>query len=77
MADVQAPPRGIEGFGGLALYPGDDGYDEARRVFNGMIDRKPAIIARCLTTSRRGGGRGHGAGAKICPSRSTEESARA
>ena len=51
MADVQAPPRGIDGFGGLALYPGDDGYDEARQVFNGMIDRKPAVIARCLTTS--------------------------
>jgi FAD/FMN-containing dehydrogenase len=51
MADVQAPPRGIDGFGGLALHPGDDGYDEARMVFNGMIDRKPAVIARCQTTA--------------------------
>jgi FAD/FMN-containing dehydrogenase len=51
MADIQAPPREIEGFGGVALHPGDDGYDEARRVFNGMIDRKPVVIARCQTTA--------------------------
>jgi FAD/FMN-containing dehydrogenase len=32
---------------GTLLRPGDDGYDAARRVWNGMIDRKPALIARC------------------------------
>ena len=32
---------------GALLRPGDDGYDGARRVFNGMIDRRPALIARC------------------------------
>lgn len=37
----------IPGFGGALLRPGDDGYDSARQVFNGMIDRRPAVIARC------------------------------
>jgi FAD/FMN-containing dehydrogenase len=32
---------------GSVLRPADDGYDAARRVFNGMIDRRPALIARC------------------------------
>jgi FAD/FMN-containing dehydrogenase len=34
-------------FGGELLRPADDGYDVARRVWNGNIDRRPAIIARC------------------------------
>jgi hypothetical protein len=32
---------------GKLLRPEDDGYDTARAVFNGMIDRHPALIARC------------------------------
>src|SRR5437879_3743429 len=32
---------------GALLRPGDEGYDAARQVWNGMIDRKPALIARC------------------------------
>ena len=41
---------GIRGFRGEVLRPGDPGYDDARRVFNGMVDRSPALIARCTGT---------------------------
>ncbi|MET0684725.1 MAG: FAD-binding oxidoreductase [Solirubrobacteraceae bacterium] len=39
------------GFSGTILLPGDDGYDEARRVHNGLVDRRPALIARCRGTA--------------------------
>jgi FAD/FMN-containing dehydrogenase len=32
---------------GEVLRPGDEGYDAARRVWNGMIDRSPGLIVRC------------------------------
>ena len=32
---------------GSLLRHGDGGYDEARKLFNGMIDHRPALIARC------------------------------
>jgi FAD/FMN-containing dehydrogenase len=32
---------------GTVLTPDDDGYDDARRVWNGVIDRRPALIVRC------------------------------
>lgn len=35
-------------FSGLLLQPADAGYDDARRVHNGLIDKRPAVIARCL-----------------------------
>ena len=40
-----------DGLRGEVLLPGSDAYDAARRVFNGMIDRRPAAIARCRGTS--------------------------
>jgi hypothetical protein len=49
VSDRSSPP--IEGlrarFRGALLRPGEEGYDEARRVWNGTIDRRPALIARC------------------------------
>jgi FAD/FMN-containing dehydrogenase len=36
---------------GPVLAPGDPAYDEARRVHNGLIDKHPAVIARCLHTA--------------------------
>jgi FAD/FMN-containing dehydrogenase len=38
-------------FRGSLIDPGDDGYEEARRVHNGLIDKRPALIARCRTTA--------------------------
>jgi FAD/FMN-containing dehydrogenase len=34
-------------FRGALLRPGEEGYDEARRVWNGAFDHRPALIARC------------------------------
>jgi FAD/FMN-containing dehydrogenase len=38
-------------FAGQILYPIDADYEEARRVHNGLIDKRPALIARCLGTA--------------------------
>lgn len=36
---------------GTLLAPGEDGYESARHVWNGMIDKQPALIARCTSTA--------------------------
>ena len=38
------------------LSAGDAGYEDARKVWNGTVDRRPAMIARCLSAERRPGG---------------------
>jgi len=53
MAEVQASK--IEdfrsGFKGEILLPKDGAYESARKIWNGMIDKRPAIIARCTSTA--------------------------
>ena len=40
---------------GPVLESADHGFDDVRAIWNGMIDRRPAAIARCLDGRRRGG----------------------
>jgi FAD/FMN-containing dehydrogenase len=42
---------GFDGFEGELLTAGDDGYNDARMVHNGLIDKHPALIARCRGTA--------------------------
>ena len=36
---------------GAVIRPDDDEYDSARKVYNGMIDKRPALIVRCVDTA--------------------------
>ena len=45
IADLRSKLRGS-----VAL-PGEDGYDTARTIWNAMVDRRPALVARCLSAA--------------------------
>jgi FAD/FMN-containing dehydrogenase len=36
------------GFVGELIEPGDERYDRVRRVWNGMVDRRPSVVAQCV-----------------------------
>ncbi|MEV7342037.1 FAD-binding oxidoreductase [Streptomyces sp. NPDC093544] len=49
ISPAQAASQELAGFKGKLIGPNDPGYDEARSVYNGMIDRRPALLALCTS----------------------------
>ena len=47
MLDNPSVTRFADALRGTVLTPGHSGYDAARKVFNAMVDNRPALIARC------------------------------
>jgi FAD/FMN-containing dehydrogenase len=50
MTDLSNSRTAVD-FTGTTIGPSDVGYDEAREVFNGMVDHRPELIMRCERTS--------------------------
>jgi FAD/FMN-containing dehydrogenase len=51
MTPVETARRELSGFDGRLVGPGDSAYDEDRKVYNAMIDRRPGLIARPTSPS--------------------------
>ena len=51
MHDEAAVDRLRGSFSGRLLQATDEGYEEARRIFNGLIDKRPALIARARSAA--------------------------
>jgi hypothetical protein len=47
MLDAQTIDSFRQSFRGALIQPGDESYDEARSLYNAMIDKRPRLIARC------------------------------
>lgn len=52
LTDRHSHERFVQRFGGNVTLPSDPEYDDARAVWNGMIDRYPALIAHCESTAQ-------------------------
>ncbi|MFF7602259.1 FAD-binding oxidoreductase [Streptomyces mirabilis] len=79
---AEAARQELTAFKGQLIGTGDSGYDEARTVYNAMIDRRPALVARCTSAEDVShvigfardhglplavrGGGHHGAGLGVC-----------
>ena len=46
---IEVPGEVRAAFTGELIVPADPGYEQARQVHNGLIDKHPALIARCRT----------------------------
>src|SRR2546425_10719750 len=51
ISPADAARRELSDFGGQLVGPDDSSYEEARAVYNAMIDKRPALIARAVTPS--------------------------
>src|SRR3954465_15030769 len=52
IASVASAAADLEAsFGGQLLTPKSEGYEEARKVHNGLVDKRPALIARCRSVA--------------------------